>query len=67
MSKRKTFAISHFHGFLGNGSWLIATHTKGCARQRRSVTPSRRARELIPNPQCHFREAARARAQGDAA
>lgn len=49
-------------GWLGNGSWLVAVHTKSCARSRRNVTPARRARELIPNRLEQFAVAARARA-----
>jgi hypothetical protein len=36
-------------GFLGNGEWIIAVHTRKCARQRRRVTPAARARTMLVN------------------
>lgn len=55
-------STQNFRGFLGNGAWIIAVHTKKCARQRRGVTSGRRARDLIPNRQEQFVIAMRARA-----
>lgn len=49
-------------GFLGNGAWLVAVHTKKCARERRRVTPAERARSMVPNHQEQFVSAARDRA-----
>jgi len=49
-------------GFLGNGSWLIAVHTKKCARDRRRVTSGERARSLVPNHNEQFVNAMRDRA-----
>lgn len=49
-------------GFLGNGAWLVAVHTKKCARDRRRVTPGERARSLVPNHQEQFASAMRDRA-----
>lgn len=49
-------------GFLGNGAWLVAVHTKKCARDRRNVTPARRAFAMVPNRQEAFAVAARERA-----
>jgi len=49
-------------GFLGNGAWLVAVHTKKCARDRRRVTPSERSRTFVPNHNEQFVNAMRARA-----
>lgn len=38
-----------FSGFLGNGAWMLAIHTKRCARMRRRVVPSERIRSLVPS------------------
>lgn len=51
-----------FRGFLGNGSWMLAVHSKRCARQRRRVVSSERVRTLVPNRSSVWAEAARARA-----
>lgn len=51
-----------FRGFLGNGSWLFAVHTKKCARQRRNVVPGERARSWVPNHHEQFAVAMRDRA-----
>jgi len=59
--------MSTLRGFLGNGGWLIAVHTKKCTRERRKVTPSERARSLIANHQDRFANAAHARADQSAA
>lgn len=53
--------MNEYRGFLGSGVWLLAVHTKKCARQRRRVTPSERARTLVPNRQEQFALAMRAR------
>lgn len=54
-SKRKAAALpSQFRGFLGNGGWLVATHTRVCARQRRGVCRGERIRSLIPSRAPHF-------------
>ena len=45
---------AYFRGFLGNGAWIIAVHSKKCARNRRSVTPPERAHSLEPNHQEQF-------------
>lgn len=55
-----------FRGFLGNGAWLLAVHTKKCARQRRRITPAGRARALVPNRDEQFARAAIAKATGSA-
>lgn len=49
-------------GFLGNGSWFLAVHTKKCARLRRRVTPAERARSMVPNHNNEFVVAMRERA-----
>jgi len=54
--------ISYYRGFLGNGAWMFAVHTKKCARQRRGVTPGARAFALVPNRQEQFVSAMRDRA-----
>ena len=41
--------ISYFHGFLGNGAWMILAHTNKCKRQRRGVTQGVRSVSLVPN------------------
>lgn len=46
--------MSPFRGFLGNGAWILAVHTKKCARQRRGVTAVIRARDMLPNHQEQF-------------
>lgn len=53
--------VDQFRGFLGRGQWLIAVHTKKCARQRRKVTSSERTRSLLPNRQEQFVAAMRDR------
>ncbi|APW39001.1 hypothetical protein RD110_18785 [Rhodoferax koreense] len=54
-------AIQPFRGFLGNGAYLIAVHTKKCARERRNVPASLRIKELIVNRQDLFVAASLAR------
>jgi hypothetical protein len=51
MEPAVTAAAQHppLRGFLGNGAWLVAVHTKKCARDRRRVTSGERARSLVPN------------------
>lgn len=58
---------SQFRGFLANGDWLIAVHSKRCAKQRRRVTSGERARSMVPNRQCQFSVAMRARAEAGSA
>lgn len=58
-TKHKTAPL---RGWLGNGSWMIAVHTKKCSRDRRGVTPGERARSLVPNRNEQFAIAMRARA-----